>query len=433
MDNENEFNYSIDNQFKQATPPKKSSSFGKNVFLPFVSGVVGAGLVVGVCFGVPNVKNALIGETTNTQNSYSTIQNSSNQNLTSISDYSDTAIEVASSVLPSIVGIEVTYNVSSFWGSSQASATGSGVIISEDGYIITNNHVVSTESSSSSYYAITEATSIKIKLYGDDTEYTGTIVGTDAYTDLAVIKIEATGLTPAVLGNSDNLKVGEFAMALGNPLGMDFTVTAGIISAVNREVSGADGSTYLAIQTDAAINSGNSGGALVNSNGEVIGINNLKLSGTGIEGIGFAIPINSTTDVVSQLIEFKTVKRPYIGIAGQEIDSNITELYGLPVGISVQIVEENSPAQNAGIKKGDIITKIEGKEVKTVAELNKIKYTYKIGDTVTLTVLRSGKEEEIKVVLGEEPTKKSETKVETQVQPEQTRPEDSSSIWDLFR
>lgn len=435
MNNENEFNYSIDNQFKQTYTPKKSGSFGKNVFLPFVSGVVGAGLVVGVCFGVPNVKNALIGKTTNTQNSYSTIQNSNTQNLTSISDYSDTAIDVASSVLPSIVGIEVTYNVSSFWGSSEASATGSGVIISEDGYIITNNHVISTESTSSSYYAITEATGIKIKLYGDDKEYTGTIVGTDAYTDLAVIKIDATGLTPAVLGNSDNLKVGEFAMALGNPLGMDFTVTAGIISAVNREVSGADGSTYLAIQTDAAINSGNSGGALVNSKGEVIGINNLKLSGTGIEGIGFAIPINSTTDVVSQLIEFKTVKRPYIGIAGQEIDSNITELYGLPAGISVQNVEENSPAQKAGIQKGDIITKIEGKEVKTVAELNKIKYTYKIGDTVTLTVLRSGKEEEIKITLGEQPTEKTEQNQTTQnpTQPEQTRPDNSSSIWDLFR
>lgn len=435
MNNENEFNYSIDNQFKQTYTPKKSGSFGKNVFLPFVSGVVGAGLVVGVCFGVPNVKNALIGKPTNTQNSYSTIQNSNTQNLTSISDYSDTAIDVASSVLPSIVGIEVTYNVSSFWGSSEASATGSGVIISEDGYIITNNHVISTESTSSSYYAITEATGIKIKLYGDDKEYTGTIVGTDAYTDLAVIKIDATGLTPAVLGNSDNLKVGEFAMALGNPLGMDFTVTAGIISAVNREVSGADGSTYLAIQTDAAINSGNSGGALVNSKGEVIGINNLKLSGTGIEGIGFAIPINSTTDVVSQLIEFKTVKRPYIGIAGQEIDSNITELYGLPAGISVQNVEENSPAQKAGIQKGDIITKIEGKEVKTVAELNKIKYTYKIGDTVTLTVLRSGKEEEIKITLGEQPTEKTEQNQTTQnpTQPEQTRPDNSSSIWDLFR
>lgn len=444
MNDENEFNYSVDNQFKQSMPPKKSG-FGKTVFVPFVSGIVGASLVVGVCFGVPNVKSALIGDIPQANNSYSTMPktntSSVSENIKNISNYSSTAIEVASSVLPSIVGIEVTYNVSSFWGNSQASATGSGVIISEDGYIITNNHVVSTESSSSSYYAITEATGLKVKLYGDDTEYDAKIIGTDAYTDLAVIKIEKNGLTPAVLGNSDELKVGEFAMAIGNPLGMDFSVTAGIISAVNREVSASDGTTYLAIQTDAAINSGNSGGALVNSNGEVIGINNLKLSGTGIEGIGFAIPINSTTDVVSQLIEFKTVKRPYIGISGQAIDSNITEIYGLPAGISVRSVEEDSPAKSAGIEKGDIITKIEGNEVTTVAELNRIKYNYKIGDTITLTILRNGQEKEVKVTLGEEPVSEdddnkdnnssSQTEQKEQQQPNQRG--GSSSIWDLFR
>lgn len=437
MNNENEFNYSVDQQFKQAIPPKKSG-FGKTVFVPFLSGIVGASLVVGICFGVPSVKSTLIGETSKTPStSYSTPQNSNNTTLKNVSNSSDVAVEVASSVLPSIVGIEVTYNVSSWFGNSQAAATGSGVIISEDGYIITNNHVVST-AGSSSYYAITEATGLKVKLYGDDTEYEAKIIGTDAYTDLAVIKIEKNGLTPAVLGDSDKLQVGEFVMALGNPLGMDFSVTAGIVSAVNREVSGSDGTTYLAIQTDAAINSGNSGGALVNSNGEVIGINNLKLSGTGIEGIGFAIPINSTTDVVSQLIEYKTVKRPYIGIAGQAIDESITEIYGLPAGISVQSVEENSPAQSAGIQKGDIITKIEGKEVKTVSELNKIKYTYKIGDTVTLTILRNGQEQDIKVKLGEEPieenkesstTSNPDKQNETPSQPQNNTP----SIWDLFR
>jgi len=442
MNSENEFSYSVDNGFKQTTPPKKSG-FGKNVFVPFVSGIVGASLVIGVCFGVPNVRTALIGDTnTKTENSYSSVQknsNSSNASIQSIANNSDTAVEVASSVLPSIVGIKVSYNVNSFWGTSQAEATGSGVIISEDGYIITNNHVVSTENSSSSYYAITEATGLKVKLYGDDTEYEAKIIGTDAYTDLAVIKIEKSGLTPAILGNSDDLKVGQFVMAIGNPLGMDFSVTAGIVSAVNREVSASDGTTYLAIQTDAAINSGNSGGALVNGNGEVIGINNLKLSGTGIEGIGFAIPINSTTDVVSQLIEFKTVKRPFIGISGQSIDSSITEIYGLPAGISVQEVEENSPAKEAGIEKGDIITKIEGQEVTTVAELNRIKYQYKIGDTITLTILRSGQEKEIKITLGEEPVqeddnneeKKSSTPKTKETTPNQN--DNSSSIWDLFR
>ena len=340
-------------------------------------------------------------------------------NLTNISNYSDTATSVAKTVLPSIVGIEVTYNVNSLWGTSEGSATGSGIIISEDGYIITNNHVISAESSSS-YYEITKATGLKVKLYGNDTEYNATVIGTDAYTDLAVIKIDATNLTPAVLGNSDSINVGEFAMAIGNPLGMDFSVTAGIISAVNREVSGEDGSTYLAIQTDAAINSGNSGGALVNASGEVIGINTLKLSGAGIEGVGFAIPINSTTDVISQLIEFKTVKRPFIGISGIAIDTETAELYGLPTGISVREISENSPAKEAGIEIGDIITKIEGTEISTLAELNRIKYTYNIGDTITLTILRNGKEQEIKIVLSEEPKESNSTEnTESQTIPNQ--------------
>lgn len=451
MDNENEFNYSVDQKFKQTKPPKKSG-FGRTVFVPFLAGIVGASLTVGVCFKVPEVRKALIGEQPKT--SYSAPKTESNKGTsdtaTVSADYmafSNNSIQVAKTVLPSIVGIEIKYNVSSFWGNSEATATGSGVIISEDGYIITNNHVVSTETSSSSFYTITEAKGLTVKLYGDEKEYEAKIIGTDAYTDLAVIKIDATGLTPAVLGDSDELQVGEFAMAIGNPLGMDFTVTSGIISAVNREVSASDGTSYLAIQTDAAINSGNSGGALVNLKGEVIGINNLKLSGEGIEGIGFAIPINSTTDVVNQLIEFKTVKRPYIGVTGQGIDSSITEIYGLPAGVSVKEVEEGSPADKAGLQKGDIITKIESKEVSTVTELNKVKYTYKIGDTVTLTILRNGQEQEIKLTLGEEPVQEGEdeteekeeasTKVDAKKDNSSSGSRGSSSfpssIWDLFR
>lgn len=431
MYNENEFNYSSDNHFKKADITRKST-FGSNVFVPFLSGIVGASLVIGVCFGVPNIKNSLIGPSNST--SVPTFSTQTNQeqstNLTNISNYSDTATSVAKTVLPSIVGIEVTYSVNSLWGTSEGSAAGSGIIISEDGYIITNNHVISTESSAS-YYEITKATGLKVKLYGNDKEYDATVVGTDAYTDLAVIKIDATGLTPAILGNSDSINVGEFAMAIGNPLGMDFTVTAGIISAVNREVSGEDGSTYLAIQTDAAINSGNSGGALVNANGEVIGINTLKISGAGIEGVGFAIPINSTTDVISQLIEFKTVKRPYIGVTGIAIDKETAELYGLPTGISVRAISENSPAKEAGIEVGDIITKIEDKDVSTIAELNRIKYTYGIGDTVTLTILRNGKEQKIKVVLSEEP--KDTEEAEDYTAPEQNEYQELPSIWDFFR
>lgn len=446
MDNENEFNYSVDQKFKQTKPTKKSGSgFGKTVFVPFLAGIVGASLTVGVCFKVPEVRNFLIGEQPKTSYSVPKTENNKNNSDDQISadfmSFSQSSTLVAKTVLPSIVGIEIKYNVSSFWGNSEAKATGSGVIISEDGYIITNNHVVSTETSSSSFYTITEAKGLSVKLYGDDKEYEAEIVGTDAYTDLAVIKIDAQGLTPAILGDSDSLEVGEFVLAMGNPLDMDFTVTSGIVSAVNREVSANDGTSYSAIQTDAAINSGNSGGALVNLAGEVIGINNLKLSGEGIEGIGFAIPINSTTDVINQLIEFKTVKRPYIGISGQGIDSSITEIYGLPAGVSVKEVEEGSPAETAGIEKGDIIIKIEGKEISTVTELNKIKYTYKIGDTITLTILRNGQEKELKLTLGEEPiennTKEEEDKTTIKKDNSSTERRGStdfpSSIWDLFR
>ena len=297
---------------------KNSSGFGKSILLPFVSGVVGCTVVIGTCFGIPSIKSKLIGNTTS---SISTTNNTSTQSSgyvqqTSLSNYSDTAVYAANKILPSIVGIKIEYTVNSTsifgrTGTSSASASGSGIIISEDGYILTNNHVVSSSSSESSlYYQISEATKITVTLFNDETEYEAKIVGQDQQTDLAVIKIEKTGLTKAEFADSDDVKVGEFAMAVGNPVNMTSTVTTGIVSAVNREITDSDGKTYKCIQTDAAINSGNSGGALVNSEGKVIGINTLKLSGTGIEGIGFAIPINSTTDITSQLIKYSKVKRP---------------------------------------------------------------------------------------------------------------------------
>ena len=218
----------------------------------------------------------------------------------SLSNYSDTAVYAANKILPSIVGIKLEYTVNNAMlqmfgqsGTSTATATGSGIIISEDGYILTNNHVVSSSTSNNndSFYQVSEASKLTVTLFNDSTEYEAKIVGKDEETDLAVIKIDKTGLSKAEFADSDSIKVGEFAMAVGNPIGMESSVTCGIVSAVNREVTDSDGKKYTLIQTDAAINSGNSGGALVNSEGKVIGINTLKLSGTGIEGMGFAIPI----------------------------------------------------------------------------------------------------------------------------------------------
>ncbi len=195
-------------------------------------------------------------------------------------------------------------------------------------------------------------------------------------------------------------------MAIGNPLGMKSSVTTGSISALNREITDSDGKTYTLIQTDAAINSGNSGGALVNSNGQIIGINTLKASGTGVEGLGFAIPINSTKSITSDLIKYNKVKRPYIGITGSDItDTTIKQnpTANLVVGAYVRSVSEYSPAEKAGIKVGDIIIKADNQTIKTMNELNTIKNKHNIGDTITLTIMRDGAEKTVDITLLEQP------------------------------
>ena len=392
---------------------KQTNGFCKSVLVPFFSGIVGCSLVIGTCFGVPSIKEKLIGETTTTN---TTVQTSTatgtTANLISLSNYSNTAVFAANKILPSIVGIQVTYKTTSnslfSFGTpttSEATATGSGIIISDDGYIVTNNHVVDSSSSNSSYsyYSISDATSVKVKLYGSDETYDAKIVGKDSQTDLAVLKIEKTGLTAAEFADSDQAVVGEFAMAVGSPLGLDTTVTTGIISAVNREVE-SDGTKYVCIQTDAAINAGNSGGALVNSEGKVIGINTLKLSGSGVEGIGFAIPINSTLDVISQLKDHSKVLRPYIGITGLNLDNDTVKRYNLStLGVYVRSVENFSPAEKAGLQAGDIIIKADDKEIKTMDELNEQKNKHQIGDNMTLKINRNGQEKDITVTLAETP------------------------------
>ena len=390
-----------------------STGFGKSVLLPFFSGVVGCAVVVGTCFGVPSVRTRLIGNTNSS--SISSSNNSSTQSdgyvkQTSLENYSDTSVYAANKILPSIVGIKIEYtvNATSLFGrtaSANATASGSGIIISEDGYILTNHHVISSSDSSdnSAYYQISDAAKITVTLFNDETEYEAKIVGKDEQTDLAVIKIEKTGLTKAEFADSDSVKVGEFAMAVGNPVNMNSTVTTGIVSAVNRKITDSDGKTYTCIQTDAAINSGNSGGALVNAEGKVIGINTLKLSGTGIEGLGFAIPINSTTNITSQLIQYSKVKRPYIGISGIDLNETTAKKYNLSVGIYVKSVEDFSAAEKAGIKVGDVITEADGKSIKTVDELNEIKNSHNIGDTIKVKVNRNGSDKELDVTLGEQP------------------------------
>lgn len=415
MDN-NEFFKTVDST---TSSNKSKIGFFKGIFLPFISGILGTILILGICIEIPsirtklldslNIDNSTVSTTKDKQNNTSSKDSEttsvSNTNLISLEDYSNTGIYAANKVLPSIVGITVEYTVNSpYYGysmKSSASASGSGVIISEDGYILTNNHIVNT-SSTSSYYQVSQANKVTVKLYNDDTIYDATIVGTDETTDLAVIKIEKTGLPAAELGNSDSVKVGEFSMAIGNPLGMESTVTAGIISAVNRTIT-SENRNYTVIQTDAAINSGNSGGALVNSKGQVIGINTLKLSGTGIEGIGFAIPINSTVDIYKQLISDGKVKRPYIGISGRDINEQTAKQYKLVEGVYIVSVEPYSSAEKAGLKSYDVITEVDGNKITSMDELNEIKNSHKIGDIINLKVYRDNNYVDVQVTLGEQP------------------------------
>ena len=411
-------NNNFENIFEDE-PKRKSHGFKNNVVVPFLSGVVGCSLVIGTCFGVPSIKEKIMGKSISTQTSSSagtstllTDSNAGTVDFVSLASYSDTAVYAANKILPSIVGIEVTYNVTqnSMFGifgyggnqtTSSATASGSGIIISEDGYILTNNHVVNSKSENT-FYSISDATSVKVTLStGDKKTYDAKIVGKDSQTDLAVLKIEEKGLTAAEFADSDSVKIGEFTMAVGNPLALGTTITCGVVSAINREVEDDDGNKFICIQTDAAINSGNSGGALVNSKGQVIGVNTLKVASSGVEGIGFSIPINSTVKVIDELKTYSKVRRPYIGIGGRNLTEEIAKTHNLVEGVYVSSVEQFSSAERAGIKIGDVITAIDGTNVKTMDELNDIKNKHSIGDKVKLTIYRDGKTQEIEITLGE--------------------------------
>ncbi len=383
-------------------PKSHSNSVLSTILVSFISAIIGAVCAVLI---YTNVTANNTGKEVAAVDSSSTSSNNSSQftnpNLTqvSLSKYSDTAIYAANKVLPSMVSISVEYQISYFGRTQTASGSGSGIIISEDGYILTNNHVISS-ADTSSFYQVSDATSIKVSIYGDDTEYTAQVVGTDSETDLAVLKIDKTGLTAAELGDSSSVQVGEFVLAIGDPYGLEYSVTAGIVSALNREMN-VDDTTYHVIQADCAINSGNSGGALVNSKGQVIGITTLKLAGTGIEGVSFAIPINNTTDIYKELIEHGKIARPFIGIAGLDLDESTAIRNGLTKGIYVDSVVEDSSAEKAGIKAGDVIVKVDGQSVYTMDELNAIKDTKNIGDEIEITLYRRNEEITIKLTLGE--------------------------------
>ena len=307
--------------------------------------------------------------------------------------------DIVDAVMPSIVAIT---NVSeaeypSFWGNQtyESTSAGSGIIVSQDDtylYIVTNNHVVNG------------ATTLTVT-FSDDSTVSAEVKGTDASTDLAVLRVqresieeETTGkIKVATLGSSDDLRVGDQSIAIGNALGYGQSVTTGVISALNREVAVSDprsNTNYVAelIQTEAAINPGNSGGALLNGAGEVIGINSVKYSDTKVEGIGYAIPISTAMPIVEDLISKEKVdesNRAYLGIAGVDVTPDVANTYNMPQGVSVVQVTAGSAAEQAGIHKGDIITAIDGKAISRMEELSMRLQYYKAGETVELTLQRA--------------------------------------------
>lgn len=304
-----------------------------------------------------------------------------------------TPAEVYAANVNSTVGI-TTSVTTNFWGfQSTSAASGSGFIISDDGYILTNFHVIE------------DSNSITVSLYNGE-NYDAELIGYDESNDIAVLKVDAEGLVPVVLGDSDNLNVGDSVVAIGNPLGeLTFTLTSGTISAKDREVTLSSSVTMDLLQTDCAINSGNSGGALFNLYGEVIGVTNAKYSSSSsseasIDNIGFAIPINSIRSIVESIVEKGYISKPYVGISVLDV-SEETQQYGIPAGVAVQAVTEDAPAAQAGLRKGDIITAVNGTAM-TSNELVDFVGSSSVGDVISLTVYRQGETLEISVTVGEQ-------------------------------
>lgn len=298
--------------------------------------------------------------------------------------------QIAKKVRPSVVGVVANGSTDNLFATA-SSSVGSGIIMSEDGYIITNNHVVENTNSVS-------------VILDDGTEYGARVIGTDARTDLAVLKIEAKNLPAATFGDSNQLEQGDLAVAIGNPSGLQLqnTVTSGIVSAINRDII-VDDQPMTLIQTDASINPGNSGGPLVNAYGQVIGINTVKIGVSYYEGLGFAIPINSVKPIVDELISRGYIKgRPTIGISGEILDTRTAAYFNVPAGMYIEYVEPGSDAYQKGLQRGDIIVKVDGQEVRELGDIQKIRDEHVAGESIELTIYRNGHTKNIRVVLMDE-------------------------------
>lgn len=396
-------NYSRNNNYNYggttfyARPPKQKKNKKKGAF---GAGTVIAAALLAAVIGAGSGIAAVTLSSKNGSNTSSPITSSvsgSNVNI-NIDETAESVVEaVAKKVTPSVVGIRTTTSVRSFFGSSnESTGEGSGVVYSADGYIITNYHVISG--------AVTNKSGSKIEVFTDTLDsdsYEATVVGYNISTDLAVIKINAKGLTPAEFSDSSKLKVGQYVITVGNPGGLEFmdSVTYGVISGLNRVVS-SDSDVKL-IQTDAAINPGNSGGALVNTKGQLVGINSSKIVSEEFEGMGFAIPSNTVAEICKNIIEKQNDPEPYLGISvSEKYNSSVLKYYGYPSGAVVSSVADGSPADNAGLAKGDIITEFGGTEITEYSMLESLLQKCKPGDQVSVKIYRSGRYYSTTVTIG---------------------------------
>jgi len=401
--------YRYQPQYETPRKPKKKKNFS-SFWKKAVSAVAVLALVFGSCAVTANMVNnyweermdAMVDDVSNqiqmlqaqiNAQAPSATGNSVSGSVNTADGYS--AGQVYANNVQSVVLIESTLVTTMYGQTATGTSTGSGFVLTGDGYVITNYHVVEG------------ASSVAVRMY-DNTVYPAEVVGYDDTNDVAVLKVEAEGLNAVAIGSSTDLIVGDQVVAIGNPLGeLTSTLTVGYVSAKERDVS-TDGTVINMLQTDCAINSGNSGGPLFNMKGEVVGITTAKYSGSSssgasIEGIGFAIPIDDVVDVIGQLVETGTIQSGYMGVIVRDMDAQTASVYGLPIGAYVVSVEEDGGAFAAGIQAKDIITKVGDETIESVTELTRALRNYKTGDVAEVTIYRGGQEILLDVVLAERP------------------------------
>jgi serine protease Do len=362
------------------------------IIVSLISSLLSGG-VVAAFFSLSNTRYGKATGITGTSNNPVVTETGTIRQVEIVNETESPVVAIAQKVGPSVVGIQVSYTYDDmFFGTQTGGGSGSGIIYSSDGYIITNNHVIEAAVEAKSNTLIKGAAIEVILPDQEEKPYKAKVIGRDSKTDIAVLKIDAVNLPAVEFGDSDQLKVGELAVAIGNPAGLEFmgSVTGGYISGLNRKIVFEDGKSMKLIQTDAAINPGNSGGALVNSKGQVIGINSSKIGGSGYEGLGFAIPSNIAKETADSLINDGYVKgRPQLGVGiDPSFNNTIADENGVPHGVLVREVTPLSAAYRAGIKVGDILTKFNGTPIESYEELEEEKHKFKAGDVVEIELYR---------------------------------------------